>query len=253
MIYQGNAVSVQLLDDGIAELKFDLQGESVNKFDRATLEDLSKATEALKGNDQVKGIVVTSAKNVFIVGADITEFTEMFAQDEAEIAKWSRQANDIFNAFEDLDVPKVAAINGFALGGGLEMCLACEFRVMSEQAQVGFPEVKLGIYPGFGGTVRAPRLMGVDNAIEWISAGGQHKPEKAFKDGMVDAVVKHDDVRDAAIDLVKQCLAGKIDFRAKRQELRERASGLLERYPKTVCSVTLCMTRSWNGGSGVIV
>ncbi|MGB1409239.1 fatty acid oxidation complex subunit alpha FadB [Alloalcanivorax venustensis] len=221
MIYQGNAVSVQLLDDGIAELKFDLQGESVNKFDRATLEDLSKATEALKGNDQVKGIVVTSAKNVFIVGADITEFTEMFAQDEAEIAKWSRQANDIFNAFEDLDVPKVAAINGFALGGGLEMCLACEFRVMSEQAQVGFPEVKLGIYPGFGGTVRAPRLMGVDNAIEWISAGGQHKPEKAFKDGMVDAVVKHDDVRDAAIDLVKQCLAGKIDFRAKRQEKLE--------------------------------
>ncbi|HAD45420.1 MAG TPA: fatty acid oxidation complex subunit alpha FadB, partial [Alcanivorax sp.] len=93
MIYQGNAVSVQLLDDGIAELKFDLQGESVNKFDRATLEDLSKATEALKGNDQVKGIVVTSAKNVFIVGADITEFTEMFAQEEAEIAKWSRQAN----------------------------------------------------------------------------------------------------------------------------------------------------------------
>ena len=83
MIYQGNAVSVQLLDDGIAELKFDLQGESVNKFDRATLEDLSKATEALKGNDQVKGIVVTSAKNVFIVGADITEFTEMFANDEA--------------------------------------------------------------------------------------------------------------------------------------------------------------------------
>ncbi len=96
MIYQGNAVSVQLLDDGIAELKFDLQGESVNKFDRATLEDLSKATEALKGNDQVKGIVVTSAKNVFIVGADITEFTEMFAQEEAEIAKWSRHANDIF-------------------------------------------------------------------------------------------------------------------------------------------------------------
>ena len=134
MIYQGNAVSVQLLDDGIAELKFDLQGESVNKFDRATLEDLSKATEALKGNDQVKGIVVTSAKNVFIVGADITEFTEMFAQEEAEIAKWSRQANEVFNAFEDLDVPKVAAINGFALGGGLEMCLAADFRVLSEKA-----------------------------------------------------------------------------------------------------------------------
>jgi 3-hydroxyacyl-CoA dehydrogenase/enoyl-CoA hydratase/3-hydroxybutyryl-CoA epimerase/enoyl-CoA isomerase len=221
MIYQGNAVSVQLLDDGIAELKFDLQGESVNKFNRATLEDLRQATEALTGNDQVKGIVVTSGKNVFIVGADITEFTEMFAQDEAEIAKWSREANNIFNAFEDLDVPKVAAINGFALGGGLEMCLACDFRVMSETAQVGFPEVKLGIYPGFGGTVRSPRVMGVDNAIEWIAAGGQQRADKALKDGMVDAVVSAGDVNNAAIDLVKQCLAGKIDFRAKRQEKLE--------------------------------
>jgi 3-hydroxyacyl-CoA dehydrogenase/enoyl-CoA hydratase/3-hydroxybutyryl-CoA epimerase/enoyl-CoA isomerase len=221
MIYQGNAVSVQLLDDGIAELKFDLQGESVNKFNRATLEDLRQATEALTGNDQVKGIVVTSGKNVFIVGADITEFTEMFAQDEAEIAEWSREANNIFNAFEDLDVPKVAAINGFALGGGLEMCLACDFRVMSETAQVGFPEVKLGIYPGFGGTVRSPRVMGVDNAIEWIAAGGQQRADKALKDGMVDAVVSAGDVNNAAIDLVKQCLASKIDFRAKRQEKLE--------------------------------
>lgn len=221
MIYQGNAVSVQLLDDGIAELKFDLQGESVNKFNRATLEDLQKATEALKGNDQVKGIVVTSGKGVFIVGADITEFTEMFAQDEAEIAKWSREANNIFNAFEDLDVPKVAAINGFALGGGLEMCLACDFRVMSETAQVGFPEVKLGIYPGFGGTVRMPRLVGVDNAIEWIATGSQNRADKALKVGVVDAVVKADDVNNAAINLVKQCLAGKIDFRAKRQEKLE--------------------------------
>ena len=221
MIYQGNAVSVELLDDGIAELKFDLQGESVNKFNRATLEDLSKATEALKGNDQVKGIVVTSGKKVFIVGADITEFTEMFAQDEAEIAKWSRQANDIFNAFEDLDVPKVVAINGFALGGGLEMCLACDFRVMGEAAQVGFPEVKLGIYPGFGGTVRTPRIIGVDNAVEWIAAGSQNKADKALKVGIVDAVVKAGDERNAALDLVKQCLAGKIDFRAKRQEKLE--------------------------------
>ncbi|WP_101674948.1 fatty acid oxidation complex subunit alpha FadB [Alloalcanivorax mobilis] len=221
MIYQGNAVSVQLLDDGIAELKFDLQGESVNKFNRATLEDLRKATDAIKSDGQVKGIVVTSGKGVFIVGADITEFTEMFAQDEAEIAKWSREANNVFNAFEDLDVPKVVAINGFALGGGLEMCLACDFRVMSEAAQVGFPEVKLGIYPGFGGTVRTPRIIGVDNAIEWIATGSQNKADKALKVGIADAVVKAGDERDAAIDLVKQCLAGKIDFRAKRQEKLE--------------------------------
>ena len=221
MIYQGNAVSVQLLDDGIAELKFDLQGESVNKFNQATLEDLQSAIEAIRGESRIKGLVVTSGKSVFIVGADITEFTAMFAQEEAEIAKWSREANNIFNAFEDLDIPKVVAINGFALGGGLEMCLACDFRVMSEAAQIGFPEVKLGIYPAFGGTVRSPRIIGVDNAIEWIASGKQNKAAEALKVGMVDAVVKAGDVNDAAIDLVKQCLAGNIDFRAKRQEKLE--------------------------------
>ena len=221
MIYQGNAVSVQLLDDGIAELKFDLQGESVNKFNKETVEDLGKAVDAIKGNNDIKGLVVTSGKSVFIVGADITEFTDMFKLPEDEIAGWCLKSNQVFNAFEDLDIPKVVAVNGIALGGGLEMCLAADFRVLSEKAQVGLPEVKLGLYPGFGGTVRLPRVIGVDNAVEWIAAGGQHKAAKALKVGVADAVVAHDKVNDAAIDLVKQCLAGKIDFRAKRQEKLE--------------------------------
>ena len=221
MIYQGNAVSVQLLDDGIAELKFDLQGESVNKFNQETVEDLGKAVDAIKGNSDIKGLVVTSGKSVFIVGADITEFTDMFKLPEDEIAGWCLKSNQVFNAFEDLDIPKVVAVNGIALGGGLEMCLAADFRVLSEKAQVGLPEVKLGLYPGFGGTVRLPRVIGVDNAVEWIAAGGQHKAAKALKVGVADAVVAHDKVNDAAIDLVKQCLAGKIDFRAKRQEKLE--------------------------------
>ncbi len=218
MIYSGKSITVELLDDGIAELKFDLQGESVNKFDKATVEDLAAAVAAIKGEASVKGIIVTSGKGVFIVGADITEFVEMFKLDEDEIAGWCLKSNDVFNAFEDLDVPKVCAINGIALGGGLEMALTCDFRVMSNKAQVGFPEVKLGLYPGFGGTVRSPRLMGVDNAVEWICAGGQHRADKALKDGMVDAVVEPDQVRASAINLVSQCLSGKIDFRAKRQE-----------------------------------
>ena len=218
MIHSGKSITVELLDDGIAELKFDLQGESVNKFDKATVEDLAAAVAAIKENGGVKGIIVTSGKGVFIVGADITEFVEMFKLDEDEIAGWCIKSNDVFNAFEDLDVPKVCAINGIALGGGLEMALTCDFRVMSSQAQVGFPEVKLGLYPGFGGTVRSPRLMGVDNAVEWVCAGGQHRADKALKDGMVDAVVEADQVRDSALNLVGQCLAGKIDFRAKRQE-----------------------------------
>lgn len=221
MIYEGNAVSVQMLDGGIAELKFDLQGESVNKFNRETVEDLGKAVEALKGADGLKGVIVTSGKPVFIVGADITEFTDMFKGTEEEIAGWARKSNEVFCAFEDIDVPKVCAVNGIALGGGLEMALTCEYRVMSEQAQVGLPEVKLGLIPGFGGTVRMARLIGVDNAIEWIATGAQQKPKKALADGVVDAVVEADKLRDASLKLVNECIEGKIDWQAKRQEKLE--------------------------------
>src|SRR5690606_24583143 len=197
MIYSGKAVSAQLLDDGIAELKFDLQGESVNKFNRETIEDLGKAVEALKADGNVKGVIVTSGKGVFIVGADITEFTEMFKLPEDEIAGWCLSANQVFNAVEDLPFPTVCAVNGIALGGGLEMALSCDFRVAASSAQVGLPEVKLGLFPGFGGTVRLPRLIGVDNAVEWIAAGGQHKTDKALKDGVLDAVVEADKLKDA--------------------------------------------------------
>ncbi|MCG8668572.1 MAG: enoyl-CoA hydratase-related protein, partial [Pseudomonadales bacterium] len=206
------------LDDGIVELNFDLQGESVNKFNRATIDDLRAAVEAAGADGSIKGMIVTSGKDVFIVGADITEFTDLFQLPEEELAGWALKANEVFNAFEDLPFPTVAAINGIALGGGLEMCLASDFRVMSTAAQVGLPETKLGIYPGFGGTVRMPRIIGVDNAVEWIAAGGQHKPEKALKDGVVDAVVAPEKLKEAAIALVKECIEGKIDHKAKRQE-----------------------------------
>ncbi|MDF3030931.1 MAG: fatty acid oxidation complex subunit alpha FadB [Moraxellaceae bacterium] len=218
MIYSGSSISVSLLEGGIAELKFDLANESVNKFDRATLKELGDATEAIKASKDVKGVIVTSGKGVFIVGADITEFGALFGGGEEQIAEWGIGANKVFSAFEDLGVPKVVAINGFALGGGFEMCLACEYRVMSTAAKVGLPEVKLGIMPGFGGTVRLMRVIGVDNAAEWIAAGAEKKPDVALKDGAVDAVVAPEQLKDAAIALVQQCVAGKLDWRAKRQE-----------------------------------
>lgn len=221
MIYSGSSISVSLLGDGIAELKFDLANESVNKFDRATLTELAAATEAIKANKDVKGVIVTSGKGVFIVGADITEFGALFSGGEEQIAEWGINANKVFSAFEDLDVPKVVAINGFALGGGFEMCLACEYRVMSTAAKVGLPEVKLGIMPGFGGTVRLMRLIGVDNAAEWIAAGAEKKPDVALKDGAVDAVVTPEQLKDAAIALVKECIGGKLDWKARRQEKLE--------------------------------
>ncbi|NNM51169.1 MAG: fatty acid oxidation complex subunit alpha FadB [Pseudomonadales bacterium] len=218
MIYSGTAITVADIGDGIAELKFDLAGESVNKFNRTTLNDLAAAVAAIKAAGSVKGVVVTSGKPVFIVGADITEFGELFSHGEDEIVGWVKQANQAFVAFEDLPIPSVVAINGIALGGGFEMCLACDYRVMSSAAKVGLPEVKLGLFPGFGGTVRLSRIIGVDNAVEWIATGAEKRPADALKDGAVDAVVEPAKVKDAAIALLKQALAGKLDWQARRRE-----------------------------------
>lgn len=221
MIHSGNAITVQMLSDGIAELRFDLQGESVNKFNRATVADLKAATDAIKAHSDIKGVVVTSGKPVFIVGADITEFGDNFAQGEAAIADWLGPVNAIFSSFEDLPVPTVAAINGIALGGGFEMCLVCDYRVMSTAAKVGLPEVKLGLFPGFGGSVRLPRVIGVDNALEWIAGGSEQRPDAALKVGAVDAVVAPEQLLEAAINIIQQANAGRLDWKAKRQEKLE--------------------------------
>ncbi|MEH6344440.1 MAG: fatty acid oxidation complex subunit alpha FadB [Bermanella sp.] len=218
MIYEGKAITVKLLEDGIAELNFDLQGESVNKFNRVTLEDLNAAVQSLKANNEVKGLLVTSAKDCFIVGADITEFGAMFEADEETIAAGIAESNGVFNAIEDLPYPTVTAINGIALGGGFEMCLATDFRIMSEKAKVGLPEVKLGLIPGFGGTVRLPRVIGADNAIEWICMGAEHKAAKALKFGAVNAVVAADVLKVEAIKMVKAAIAGDLNWEAARTE-----------------------------------
>ncbi|GAA6133274.1 fatty acid oxidation complex subunit alpha FadB [Oceaniserpentilla sp. 4NH20-0058] len=218
MIYEGKAITVKLLEDGIAELNFDLQGESVNKFDRVTLEDLKASVAALKDNSSVKGLVVTSSKDVFIVGADITEFGDAFKQDEETIAQWVLESNEIFNGIEDLPFPTATAINGLALGGGFEMCLATDLRVMSEKAKVGLPEVKLGLYPGFGGTVRLPRVIGGDNAVEWICMGAENRAAKALKFGAVDAVVAPEAVLDATLSMLKAAIAGEINWEERRAE-----------------------------------
>lgn len=222
MIYEGKAITVKALEGGIVELNFDLKGESVNKFNRLTLNELRQAVDSIKADASVKGVIVTSGKDVFIVGADITEFVDNFKLPEAELVAGNLEANKIFNDFEDLAVPTVVAINGIALGGGLEMCLAADYRVMAESAKIGLPEVKLGIYPGFGGTVRLPRLIGTDNAIEWIAGGAENKADAALKVRAVDAVVADDKLRDAALDLVKRAIAGELDYKAKRQPKLEK-------------------------------
>lgn len=218
MIFSGQAISVQFIEDGIAELRFDLHGESVNKLNQLTLKELTEAIQAIRTNHDIKGVIVSSGKPVFIVGADITEFGGLFSSDVETISNKVFEIHQIFNAFEDLPVPTVAAINGIALGGGFEMCLACDYRVMSNTAQVGLPEVKLGIFPGYGGTVRLTRIVGVDNALEWIATGSQNKADTALKVGAVDAVTSPEQLISGAVDLLKKAIAGSLDWQAKRQE-----------------------------------
>ncbi len=222
MIYAGKAFTVSALEDGIVELKFDLQGESVNKFNRLALTELREAVDAIRADNSVRGVILSSGKGVFIVGADITEFTEMFALPDEQLIEGVMEVNRTFSAFEDLEVPTVAAINGVALGGGLEICLSADYRVMADSAKIGLPEVKLGIYPGWGGTVRLPRLIGADNAIEWIAAGKEARADEALKVRAVDAVVSADKLHDAALDLLRRAISGELDYKAKRQPKLEK-------------------------------
>ncbi len=220
MIYQSNSLKVDWLENGIAELVFDLQGESVNKFNQATVDDLNSALDALEAESGIAGLLVSSAKPVFIVGADITEFTGLFGAGEDTIKQFTKINNGNFNRLENLPFPTVVAINGYALGGGFEACLACDFRVMSSAAKVGLPETRLGIIPSWGGTVRLPRIIGVDEALMWIAAGKDQRPDAALKAGAVDAVVAPDALRDAALTTLQRAIDGKLDYQSRRDAKR---------------------------------
>jgi len=216
MIYQGKSLSAQLLEDGIVELKFDAQG-SVNKFDQATFDEYTSVVAAINNCTDAKGVMVTSGKSSYIVGADITEFLASFNEPEESLVSWVKQSSDVFDSFEDIQLPTLAAINGVALGGGCEMTLVCDYRIADTSVSIGLPEVKLGLMPGFGGTVRLPRIIGADNAVEWMSTGKAHRGDAALAVGLLDAVVAPDKLRSSAIKMLKLAIAGKLDWRAKRQ------------------------------------
>lgn len=218
MLYQGKSIQVSWLDNHIVKFHFNNETESVNKFDQATNAEFAQAVTALENTSNIKGLIVTSGKKVFIAGADITEFVSYFKKPASELEAWLLDINDTFNRFEDLPFPKVSAINGVALGGGCEMTLVCEYRVMGASAQIGLPETKLGIFPGFGGSVRTPRIIGIDNALELIATGNPLKPADALKVGLVDAVVADELVEQSALDLVNKCIKGELDWQAKRAE-----------------------------------
>ena len=205
---------------GVFELCFDRQGDVINKFDNRTVDELRQATQALASQPGLRGVLVSSAKDVFIVGADITEFGVKFEKSSEVIAAEVAVSNEVFVAFEDLQVPTVVAINGFALGGGMEMALSASLRIMSTAAQVGLPEVKLGLFPGFGGTVRLTRVAGPALACDWVASGKPSTAGAALLAGVVDGTAAPEDVRSVALDWLKRAMNGEVDWAARQQRKR---------------------------------
>lgn len=214
----GQAFRVLPLEDGLVELRFDLPGESVNKLGAVALASLEKAVAELRARPGLRGVLITSGKDAFCVGADINAFIAHFQKSEAELAAWLLRTDAVFSQIEDLDAPSVAAISGVAVGGGFELCLTASYRAIAQTAQVGLPEVKLGLFPGWGGTVRLPRLCGADTAIEWIAGGETATAAAAQKAGAVDAVVAPADLREAALAMLRDAAAGRLDWKARRAE-----------------------------------
>ena len=217
MKYEGQAIQTVPLDGGFVELKFDLKTDSVNKFNALTMGELKEVVEGLT-KAPPKGLLVTSGKDVFIVGADVTEFLGHFKRTEEELRPGSLQADAVFNGIEDLPCPSVVALNGFCLGGGFELALSAHFRAASTAAKVGVPETKLGIFPGWGGTVRLSRMCGADNAIEWIATGEQYPAEDGLKIGAVDAVCEPGKLREVALRMLHDAADGKLDWKNRRDE-----------------------------------
>lgn len=218
-LFKGDNCQCLLRDDQIAELWLDHGSAAVNKFDQGMLKDLKDAVDSLKKNEgKIKGLLIGSRKDVFVVGADITEFKGFFSEGEETLKRWLTETHRLFSDIEDLPFPTVTAINGICLGGGMELALTTSFRVASEKASVGLPETRLGIYPGWGGTIRLPRLIGSDNAVEWIAGGGTYKPEPALKIGAVDAVVSLPDLHSSCLSMLQDAASGKLDWKQRRKE-----------------------------------
>lgn len=162
--------------------------EKLNALNRETLLELASVLKDLEKNDQVRGVIFTGAgEKAFVAGADIAEFRGLSQEEARELAAWGHQ--EVMDVIYHFSKPVIAAINGFALGGGLELAMACHLRVASSQAKLGLPEVSLGLIPGYGGTQRLPQLVGRGKALEMILSGDMIDAPDALAWGLVNYVV----------------------------------------------------------------
>lgn len=176
--------------------------EKLNALSNVLISELRALLADIESDDELRVLILTGAGDkAFVAGADIGELVE---RDARLGRKVSRERQDVFSRLENLPVPSIAAINGYALGGGLELALACSIRICSERAQFGAPEVKLGIIPGDGGTQRLPRLVGKGKAMEMILTGDFIDAQEAFRIGLVNRVVPHENLLETTMELAKK-------------------------------------------------
>ncbi len=171
--------------------------DKLNALNKDVFTDLDKATDEIQNNPSIKSVIITGAgSKAFVAGADISEFTNL---SKAESMALSKRGQDIFLKIENSKKPIVAAVNGFALGGGCELAMACHFRIASDKAKFGQPEVNLGIIPGYGGTQRLTQLVGKGRAIELLISGNMIDATTALQYGLVNYVVPADELLNKAI------------------------------------------------------
>lgn len=180
--------------------------KKLNALNRETIQELHQAFSDLDNNNDVKCIIVTgSGEKAFVAGADISEFAHFSITEGEQLAKNGQEL--LFDFVENLSTPVIAAVNGFALGGGLELAMSCHFRVASNNAKMGLPEVSLGVIPGYGGTQRLPQLIGKGRAMELIMTAQMIDAEKALNYGLVNHVVPQEELLDFCKNIAQKVVS----------------------------------------------
>ncbi|KDN54110.1 enoyl-CoA hydratase/isomerase family protein [Flavobacterium seoulense] len=179
-------------EDAIATITIN-RPEKLNALNKITIQELHHAFKELETDSDTRVIIVTgSGQKAFVAGADIAEFANFSVEEGIQLAAKGQEI--LFNFVENLRIPVIAAINGFALGGGLELAMACHIRVASDNAKMGLPEVSLGLIPGYGGTQRLPQLIGKGRALEMILSAEMITADEAYRTGLVNHVVPADEL-----------------------------------------------------------
>ncbi|WP_229680703.1 3-hydroxyacyl-CoA dehydrogenase NAD-binding domain-containing protein [Marinobacterium zhoushanense] len=218
---QGQYVRVVSVGDGLYELVFDNRLDDVNTLSQACINEFGDAVMLLRDAEGLRGVVISSDHEDFILGGDASEFDQHARMPNHELIALLEEMKNWLTRLEQLPVPTVAACGGDASGGGFELTLACDYRVMSSDARVRLPHVRRGLIPGWGGTVRLPRVVGLDSAIDWICTGRYVDAREALQTGLANVVVSPSHLREAALDLLRRCADGEFDFQARRQSKQQ--------------------------------